>query len=242
MILHKTLPIFALLFLVGTPDEGQWLPTQIRKMDWKKLRKRGMELTKDEFWHPQKGGVLTASVQLRGCSASFVSADGLVVTNHHCGFSSINALSTPQQNYLRDGFVAKEWAQELPARGMTVQIVRRIEDVTDKMHEAIAKATESRRATPGPWNSIQLSLSGARRSASLCTVTNNSWVPPGSSIATVTSRQRMSADFSTMPCRPSLSTSTSPSSHSRDPSSDSSENVYRPSRGTTRKPVNTAPT
>jgi hypothetical protein len=110
-------------------------------MDWAKLKKRGMQLTKDQFWHPEKGGVLTASVQLRGCSASFVSADGLLVTNHHCAFGAINALSTPQQNYLRDGFVARDRAAELRARGVIVQIVRRIEDVTDKVHEAIAKAT-----------------------------------------------------------------------------------------------------
>jgi hypothetical protein len=141
MILHKTLPIFAVLFLAVAPDEGQWLPSQIRKMDWAKLKKRGMQLTKDQFWHPEKGGVLTASVQLRGCSASFVSADGLLVTNHHCAFGAINALSTPQQNYLRDGFVARDRAAELRARGVIVQIVRRIEDVTDKVHEAIAKAT-----------------------------------------------------------------------------------------------------
>jgi len=139
MILPKTLPLLAVLLLAVTPDEGQWLPSQVRKMDWEKLRKRGMQLTKDQFWHPEKGGVLTASVQLGGCSASFVSADGLVVTNHHCGFGAINRLSSPQQNYLRDGFIAKNRASELRTR-QRLQIVRKIQDVTKPMHEAIAKA------------------------------------------------------------------------------------------------------
>ena len=61
MILHKSLPLLAVLLLAVTPDEGQWLPTQVRKMDWAKLKKRGMQLSKDEFWHPEKGGVLTAA-------------------------------------------------------------------------------------------------------------------------------------------------------------------------------------
>lgn len=139
-MISKTLPVLAVLLLVVPPDEGQWLPSQVRKMDWEELRKRGMQLTKDEFWHPEKGGVLTASVQMGGCSASFVSPDGLVITNHHCGFGAISRLSSTEQNYLRDGFVAKDRESELSARGQRLQIVKKIEDVTDKVHAAIAKA------------------------------------------------------------------------------------------------------
>ena len=128
----------AVLFL---PDEGQWLPTQVREMDWEALKKRGMEMTKDEFWHPEKGGVLSATVQINGCTASFVSADGLLVTNHHCGFGAVSALSTPEANHLRDGFTAATREQELPAPGMVATVLKRIEDVTAKVHEAQAEAT-----------------------------------------------------------------------------------------------------
>jgi hypothetical protein len=122
------------------PDEGLWLPTQIRAMDWAALQQRGMQLTQDEFWHPERGGVLSATVQINGCTASFVSADGLLVTNHHCGFGAITSLSSAAQNFLRDGFAAADRAAELPAPDMVASVLKRIEDVTAVVHEAQAKA------------------------------------------------------------------------------------------------------
>jgi hypothetical protein len=126
--------------VVLLPDEGQWLPTQVRNMDWAALKARGMEMTKDEFWHPEKGGVLSATVQINGCTASFVSQNGLLVTNHHCGFGAVSALSTPEKNHLRDGFTANSRDQELPAPGMVATVLKRIENVTDKVHAAQTKA------------------------------------------------------------------------------------------------------
>jgi len=124
------------------PDEGQWLPTQVREMDWDALHKRGMVMTKDEFWHPEKGGVLSATVQINGCTASFVSADGLLVTNHHCGFGAVTELSSAEHNYLENGFAAASRDKELPAPGMVASVLKRIEDVTTIVHEAQAKAKD----------------------------------------------------------------------------------------------------
>ncbi|HZN41690.1 MAG TPA: S46 family peptidase [Planctomycetota bacterium] len=124
------------------PDEGQWLPTQVREMDWTTLQKRGMQLSKDEFWHPERGGVLSATVQINGCTAAFVSQDGLLVTNHHCGFSAVSDLSTPEKNFLRDGFVAADRSAELAAPGMVALVLKRIEDVTRVVHEAQQKAKD----------------------------------------------------------------------------------------------------
>jgi hypothetical protein len=136
----RSLPfLFAVCLL---PDEGQWLPTQIREMDWAALQKRGMQLSKDEFWHPEKGGVLSATVQINGCTASFVSSEGLLVTNHHCGFGAVSELSTPEKNYLRDGFAAADRGAELPAPGMIASVLKRIEDVTAVVHEAQQKAKD----------------------------------------------------------------------------------------------------
>lgn len=133
-------PLALLLAVVLLPDEGQWLPTQIRSWDWDVLQKRGLELSKDEFWHPERGGVLSATVQINGCTASFVSAEGLLVTNHHCGFGAISALSTVEANHLRDGYHAETRAEELPARGVEAYVLRKIEDVTATVHAAQAEA------------------------------------------------------------------------------------------------------
>lgn len=124
------------------PDEGQWLPTQVREMDWAALQQRGMKLTMDEFWHPERGGVLSATVQINGCTASFCSPDGLLVTNHHCGFGAISQLSSETDNYLRDGYAAATLEAELPAPGMVASVLKRIEDVTAIVHEAQQKAKD----------------------------------------------------------------------------------------------------
>ena len=134
-------PILAFLAaLCLLPDEGQWLPTQVREMDWAALQQRGMKLSKDEFWHPEKGGVLSSTVQINGCTASFCSADGLLVTNHHCGFGAVTALSTPEANHLENGFAAQKLADELPAPDVVAYVLKRIENVTARVHEAQAKA------------------------------------------------------------------------------------------------------
>ena len=141
MLRLPVLTLAAVCLLGGPrPDEGQWLPTQVREMDWDALKKRGMELTKDEFWHPEKGGVLSATVQINGCTASFVSKDGLLVTNHHCGFGAVSALSTPETNHLRNGFTAATKQDELPAPNMVATVLKRIENVTEQVHTAQAQA------------------------------------------------------------------------------------------------------
>ncbi|MEZ5965681.1 MAG: S46 family peptidase [Planctomycetota bacterium] len=141
MMASRVLVPLLVLVLPTRPDEGQWLPGQVREMDWDALRARGLELSKDELWHPERGGVLSAAVRFGGgCSASFVSPTGLIATNHHCGFAAVNALSSPEHNRLRDGYVAATSADELPCQGLSVSIVRRIVDVTARVHEAQASA------------------------------------------------------------------------------------------------------
>ncbi len=135
----KLLPLLAVMVLASSVDEGQWMPFQLRAKDWNALKARGMQMTKDEFWHPEDGGVLNAAVQIGGCTASFVSPKGLIVTNHHCGYGAVNELSTLEKNYLKEGFVAKRLAREL-STNMQVAVVRRIEDVTQRIHAMQAKA------------------------------------------------------------------------------------------------------
>ncbi len=132
--------------LVGTvvllpADEGEWLPEQLADMDFTPLHARGLELDATELWDGEQG-LLSAAVQINGCSASFVSEAGLIVTNHHCGFAAINAASTLERNLLEDGFVSGEFGEEIPAPGYSVSFVRRYEDVTAQMHEAADAAGE----------------------------------------------------------------------------------------------------
>ncbi|MGB0685986.1 MAG: S46 family peptidase, partial [Planctomycetota bacterium] len=103
-------------------DEGQWLPEQIEDFDMTALQRRGLELSVDELWDGSQG-LLSAAVQINGCSASFVSEQGLIVTNHHCGFGAINAASTVETNYLRDGFISASMEEEIPAPGYRVSYV-----------------------------------------------------------------------------------------------------------------------
>lgn len=120
-------------------DEGQWLPEQLKGLDWTALKERGLELSAEEIWDGE-AGLLSAAVNLNGCSASFVSEDGLVVTNHHCGFGAINAASTVEQNYLQDGFVSEGFEAEIPSSGMRVSFVVGYDDVTAEVHAAAAAA------------------------------------------------------------------------------------------------------
>lgn len=135
----------------GYADEGQWLPEQLSDLDFSGLKKRGLELSAKQIWDGEKG-LLTAAVQINGCSASFVSKEGLIVTNHHCGFGAINAASTVERNLLEDGFVSATREEEIPAPGYSVSFVRGYEDVTAEMHAAAEAAGEN---PAEQWRAVQ---------------------------------------------------------------------------------------
>ncbi|TAH37412.1 MAG: S46 family peptidase [Planctomycetota bacterium] len=154
-------------------DEGQWLPEQLPRLDWSELRQRGLELAPEQLWNGEEG-LLSAAVSLEGCSAAFVSADGLIATNHHCGYGAINLNSTPERNLLRDGFTAEALADELPAPGTRVTVVRRIEDVTAQVQAAAEQAGTD----PGRrWEAVQrkvreLVAEGEKEPSTSCLVTS----------------------------------------------------------------------
>ncbi|MEM7198959.1 MAG: S46 family peptidase [Planctomycetota bacterium] len=135
MVAPKTLSLIAILALAPGLDEGQWLPSQLREMNWDELRARGLELTKDELWHPVEGGLLNAAIQIGGCSAALISPRGLAITNHHCADDAIGKVSTLRSNYLKEGFISTSLEAELPT-DLEVLVVRKIENVTDEVHAA----------------------------------------------------------------------------------------------------------
>jgi hypothetical protein len=113
-------------------DEGMWMPQQVPQLA-SELQKMGIKIDPQRF-ADLTGDPMGAVISLGGCSASFVSPDGLVVTNHHCGFGALQFNSTPQRDLITNGFLAKTREEELPAGpGSRVFVTTNIEDVTDRV-------------------------------------------------------------------------------------------------------------
>jgi len=128
----KLAVLFCLAALPLLADEGMWLPQQIPQIAGD-LRKSGIKIDPNRL-ADLTGDPMGAVIALGGCTASFVSPDGLAVTNHHCAYNSIRVNSTPQRDLLKNGFLAKSFDEELPAApGSRISVTTKIEDVTDKV-------------------------------------------------------------------------------------------------------------
>ena len=124
-------------FAVARPDEGMYTPDQIAKLP---LAQRGLKIKPEDIYNPRGGGLSEAIVRLSiGCSAEFVSPEGLILTNHHCGYDALVAASTPEKNYGEVGYRAGGRGEELPAKGYSIDIPERTEEVTAQ----VTRGTES---------------------------------------------------------------------------------------------------
>ena len=131
-----TLLAFLLVLNLSTKaDEGMWLPSLIGKLNIQKMNSIGCKMTAEQIYSINQSSLKDAVVALdRGsCTAEIVSADGLLLTNHHCGFGEIQAHSSVEHDYLRDGFWALKHEDELSNPGKTVTFLIRMEDVTDQV-------------------------------------------------------------------------------------------------------------
>ena len=123
-------------------DEGMWLLPLLEKMNSDALRNLGSRLTPEQIYSVNHSSIKDAIVQFGGgCTGELISGDGLLVTNHHCGYGNIQALSSTEHNYLEDGFFAMSRAEELPCPGLSVRFLQSMPDVTDRI-----AAGEDRRA------------------------------------------------------------------------------------------------
>lgn len=143
MLLKKTLKALSLTSLVlagaAQADEGMWQPHQLQEISGK-LKQAGLELDPTQMENLSQFP-MNAIISLGGCTASFLSNQGLVVTNHHCAYGSIQYNSTEQKNLLKQGFVAKDLSQELPAApGSRVYVTESLTKVTDKITGSIDKS------------------------------------------------------------------------------------------------------
>ncbi|MCU1347175.1 MAG: hypothetical protein JWO56_205 [Acidobacteria bacterium] len=141
LVLSFTLLAAAQLFA----GEGMWMPQQVPQLA-AELRTMGLQIDPNRL-ADLTGDPMGAVISLGGCTASFVSPDGLFVTNHHCGFGAIQYNSTPQRDLITNGFLAKTREEELPAGpGQHVWVTTKIEDVTDRVTGKMpAKATDVER-------------------------------------------------------------------------------------------------
>ncbi len=115
-------------------DEGMWLLPLLEKMNADALKNLGSRLTPEQIYSVNNSSIKDAVVQFGGgCTGEIISGSGLLVTNHHCGYGSIQALSTPEHNYLEDGYWAMSPADELPVPGLTVRFLQSMTDVTDTL-------------------------------------------------------------------------------------------------------------
>ena len=116
-------------------DEGMWLPLLVKRLNYDQMKKMGCKLTADEIYNINNSSLKDAVVMLSGgsCSAEAISAEGLLLTNHHCGYEAIQTNSSVGNDYLTNGFYAKTRADELPTGGITASFLVRIEDVTARV-------------------------------------------------------------------------------------------------------------
>lgn len=140
-------------------DEGMWLMMLVKRLNGKDLQKQGLRLTAEEIYSVNNSSLKDAIVQFNGgCTAEVVSKEGLLFTNHHCGYDAIAALSTPEKNYLKDGFFAMNNKEELPAKNLYVRFLVRMDDVTARINGKLnpqMSADERRAVIEAEYKAIQ---------------------------------------------------------------------------------------
>ncbi|WP_291150401.1 S46 family peptidase [Flavobacterium sp. UBA7680] len=133
----KKIVLFLTMCLMAFPvraDEGMWFLMFIERLNHRDMEKMGLQLTAEEIYSINHHSLKDAIVQFNGgCTAEIVSKSGLVLTNHHCGYNAIAELSTAEQNYLKDGFWAKEKSAEMKPKSLYVRFFVRMDDVSKRI-------------------------------------------------------------------------------------------------------------
>lgn len=133
LVLTLAITLSSFSFAFARMDEGMYTPDRIASLTH--LKKRGLKISPQEIYNPAGGGLTDAVIRLSiGCTAEFVSPEGLILTNHHCGFDALVSASTPEKDLVETGFKADNKAGEIPAKGYSIFITQRVEDVTAKIN------------------------------------------------------------------------------------------------------------
>ena len=119
-------------------EEGMYPLSDVHKLD---LKKKGFAISAKEIYNPDGTSLVDASVNVGGCSASFVSGEGLIITNHHCVFAAVQQVSTVQNDYVTNGFISRARSEEIPAKGLTAKIIDSYRDVSKEVLAGISDTT-----------------------------------------------------------------------------------------------------
>ncbi|MAT57670.1 MAG: dipeptidyl-peptidase 7 [Ignavibacteriae bacterium] len=138
----KTVRILLILFLSLNlsaslrydAEEGMYPLSEIQKLN---LQQAGLQIGINDIYNPNGVSLIDALVKINGCTGSFVSDKGLMITNHHCAFGAISNVSTPEKNYLENGFLAESFEEEIPAKNYVVRITESYEDVTAEILKSV---------------------------------------------------------------------------------------------------------
>lgn len=120
-------------------DEGMYPLSEIHKLN---LKAKGLKVSPKDIYNPGGIGLIDAIVNIGGCTGSFISKDGLIITNHHCAFGAVQAASSPENDYVTNGFLAKTISDEIIAKGLTVRIVDSYKDVSKEILNALSDSMD----------------------------------------------------------------------------------------------------
>ena len=136
--LIASLLILLLFSALTLPDEGMWMMNQLTKLDWGKMQKTGLTLTPEQIYNPNGPSLKDAIVLLGGGTSSFISAEGLILTNHHVAYGAIQSISSVEEDRLKDGFYARTKEEEISIPSYSAQIVVSQKDVTDEILNSVS--------------------------------------------------------------------------------------------------------
>lgn len=137
---HLLIATLSLAALTSRADEGMWMLTDLKAQNEAAMTELGLEIPIEQVYNPDRISLKDAVVHFGGgCTGEIISAEGLVLTNHHCGYGAIQQHSTVEHDYLTDGFWAMSREEELPCKGLTVTFIDRILDVTKYVEEQLKK-------------------------------------------------------------------------------------------------------
>jgi tetratricopeptide (TPR) repeat protein len=144
-ILSLTLMMLSGFMFKSFAEEGMWIPTLLKMLNEDDMKTYGLKLTAEDIYSINNSSLKDAIVHFNGgCTAEIISNDGLILTNHHCGYGQIQAHSSVENDYLTDGFWAMDKQSELRNEGLTATLIIRIEDVTDKVLVGLKENMDSK--------------------------------------------------------------------------------------------------